>query len=80
MFSLRDRYTNISPASLTGTLTLNTNPQQNIQFTNGKLSLPLLSGTYTLHVPSLAHNTISQKDTSGIYTATGIEYYTTYIA
>jgi hypothetical protein len=62
MFSLRDRYDNIVPVSLPGTLELGGSTPAPIVFSSGILMVPKKTGYMIVDVPSLSANTISYTD------------------
>lgn len=61
-FSLRDRYDNIVPVSLPGTLELGGSTPTPIMFSSGILTVPKKTGYMIVDVPSLITNTISYTD------------------
>jgi hypothetical protein len=79
VFSLRDRYNNITTASLTGTIQHNSDTPELISFARGTYALPLVGGYYTLDVPGLHGLGISYTDASGSHRIPGIDRYTAYI-
>lgn len=63
LFSLRDRYDNLVPRDISGTIQVNTEPIQNIVFTNGVYNhRKVNSGIISVNVPELAGNTVSYSD------------------
>ncbi len=81
IFSLRDRYDNISLfSSLPGTISLNNGTPQPIQFSAGKFQIPLVWGQYTLQVPWIKINSIVYTDEVGPHTIWGIDTYTVYLS
>lgn len=78
-FSLRDRYGNITPESVSATLTRNTDTPKSVKFTDGILKQPRESGYYVIDAPILDSHTLTYSDTSGSYTLTGISFATLYI-
>lgn len=78
-FTLKDRYGNISPDTLSANITRDTDPSVPVNFTNGIYSDLRKTGYYTIKAPSLEKNTFSYSDTSGTYTLTGISYASLYV-
>lgn len=81
IFSLRDRYNNIvTNSSLVGSIAFNNDAPVSISFTQGKYTIPLKGGYYTVTVPGLSNNKIVYTDDSGENTINGIDTYVAYIA
>lgn len=69
-FSLRDRYGNLSPANMDGTLQYNTDNMGAIHFENGRLTRPRQSGYWVVNVPDIESNSLTYTDTSSVQTVT----------
>lgn len=78
-FTLRDRYGNIAPENLIGSITRDTDPPRAIVFSSGMYSEARTPGYYTLRSDALSKNTISYSDARGSYTLTGISFATLYV-
>lgn len=72
IFSLRDRYGNISNQSAAGTLKNGDKPPQDITFTAGVYTHPRSSGYWRVEVPSLESNTLKYEDNENEQTTNGV--------
>lgn len=79
-FSLRDRYDNIVPETLPGTLELPGMPAQNIEFSGGLLQVEKTTGYMMVRVPELRNHTLTYSDAAGTYTMRGIPDYIVKVA
>ncbi len=80
IFSLRDRYDNISTFStLAGTISRDSWAPQSIVFVWGKYTIPLQWWYYTVNVPWLKNNLITYTDDSGAHSIQWIDRYVAYI-
>lgn len=81
IFSLRDRYGNISTdTSLRGTVKRNNETPSAVIFESGEYKTPKRSGYYIVHVPDLLSSKLTYEDSLGEHEIFGVPYYATYLA